>query len=129
MKCASPGDNWLGRRGGVDLMVAMNPQTWDKDVGEIEQGGYLLYDSTKPLTTQKLRDDITLLGVPLTTLSNTLEGTIPRERQLLKNVIYLGALSALLGFDAERRGSADRRAVQGQGQAHQAEHEGHRAWP
>jgi len=94
------GDGWLGRRGGVDLMVAMNPQTWNKDVGEIEQGGYLLYDSTKALTTQKTRDDITLLGVPLTQLSNTLEGTIPRERQLLKNVIYLGALSALLGFDA-----------------------------
>jgi 2-oxoglutarate ferredoxin oxidoreductase subunit alpha len=94
------GDGWLGRRGGVDLMVALNPQTWNKDVGEIEQGGYLLYDSTKPLTTQKTRDDITLLGVPLTTLSNSLEGTIPRERQLLKNVIYLGALSALLGFEA-----------------------------
>ncbi len=95
------GGNWLGRRGGVDLMVAMNPQTWDKDIAEIEQGGYLLYDSTKPLTGQKLRDDLTLLGVPLTALSNTLEGTIPRERQLLKNVIYLGALSALLGFEAE----------------------------
>ena len=93
------GDDWLGRRGGVDLMVAMNPQTWNKDIGEIEKGGYLLYDSTKPLTGQKLREDITILGVPLTALSNTLEGTIPRERQLLKNVIYLGALSALLGFD------------------------------
>jgi 2-oxoglutarate ferredoxin oxidoreductase subunit alpha len=94
------GDGWLGRRGGVDLMVAMNPQTWNKDVGEIETGGYLLYDSTKPLTTQKTRDDITLLGVPLTTLSNSLEGTIPRERQLLRNVIYLGALSSILGFEA-----------------------------
>lgn len=93
------GDGWLGRRGGVDLMVAMNPQTWDKDIGEIEPGGYLLYDSTKPLTTQKTREDITLLGVPLTTLSNSLEGTIPRERQLLRNVIYLGALSSLLGFE------------------------------
>jgi 2-oxoglutarate ferredoxin oxidoreductase subunit alpha len=94
------GEGWLGRRGGVDLMVAMNPQTWNKDVAEIDRGGYLLYDSTKPLTGQKLRDDITLLGVPLTALSNSMDGTIPRERQLLKNVIYLGALSALLGFDA-----------------------------
>ncbi len=93
------GEGWLGRRGGVDLMVAMNPQTWDRDIGEIEEGGYLLYDSTKPLTTQKTRPDITLLGVPLTMLSNTMDGTIPRERQLLKNVIYLGALSALLGFE------------------------------
>ncbi|HTQ13786.1 MAG TPA: 2-oxoacid:acceptor oxidoreductase subunit alpha [Rhizomicrobium sp.] len=94
------GEGWLGRRGGVDLMAAFNPQTWNADVAEIEPGGYLLHDSTKPLTGQKLRDDITLLGVPLTALSNTLEGTIPRERQLLKNVIYLGALSSLLGFEA-----------------------------
>ncbi len=93
------GEGWLGRRGGVDLMVQMNPQTWDKDIAEIEPGGYLVYDSTKPLTNQKLREDITLLGVPFTRLSNTLEGTLPRERQLLKNVIYLGALSALLGFE------------------------------
>jgi 2-oxoglutarate/2-oxoacid ferredoxin oxidoreductase subunit alpha len=95
------GENWLGRRGGVDLMVALNPQTWNRDIAEIEAGGYLLYDSTKPLTSQKLRDDVTLLGVPLTQLSNTLDGTLPREKQLLKNVIYLGALSALLGFEAE----------------------------
>jgi 2-oxoglutarate ferredoxin oxidoreductase subunit alpha len=93
------GEGWLGRRGGVDLMVAMNPQTWDRDIAEIEPGGYLLYDSTKPLTTQKTREDITLLGVPLTQLSNMMDGTIPRERQLLKNVIYLGALSAFLGFE------------------------------
>src|SRR6201996_716274 len=95
------GEGWLGRRGDtVDLMIAMNPQTWNKDVDAIEPGGYLFYDSTKPLTSQKLRADVTLLGVPLTQLSNTMEGTIPRERQLLKNVIYLGALSSLLGFEA-----------------------------
>ena len=95
------GEGWLGRRGGVDLMVAMNPQTWDKDVAEIEPGGYLVYDSTKPMPVSKFREDITVLGVPFTALSNTLEGTLPRERQLLKNVIYLGALSAFLGFEPE----------------------------
>jgi 2-oxoglutarate ferredoxin oxidoreductase subunit alpha len=95
------GEGWLGRRGGVDLMVAMNPQTWDKDVDSIEPGGYLFYDSTKPLTTQKLRADVNLMGVPLTQLSNTLEGTIPRERQLLKNVIYLGAVAQLLSMHLE----------------------------
>ncbi|MGZ5989626.1 MAG: 2-oxoacid:acceptor oxidoreductase subunit alpha, partial [Rhizomicrobium sp.] len=95
------GHGWLGRRGGVDLMVAMNPQTWDKDVESIEPGGYLFYDSTKPLTKQKLRADIHLLGVPLTQLSNTLEGTIPRERQLLKNIIYLGAVAQLLSLELE----------------------------
>jgi len=96
------GEGWLGRRGDtVDLMVAMNPQTWNKDVDSIEPGGYLFYDSTKPLTTQKLRSDVTLLGVPLTQLSNTMDGTIPRERQLLKNVIYLGAVAQLLSMHLE----------------------------
>src|SRR6186713_274011 len=54
----------LGRRGGVDLMVAMNPQTWDRDLGEIESGGYLFYDSTKAMPPSRFRDDITVIGVP-----------------------------------------------------------------
>ena len=95
------GDGWIGRRGGVDLMVAMNPQTWTKDVDSIDPGGYLFYDSTKPLTTQHLRDDMNLIGVPLTSLSNTMESVTPRERQLLKNMIYLGALTALLGIERQ----------------------------
>src|SRR5205814_3368978 len=69
----------LGRRGGVDLMVAMNPQTWDRDLAEIEPGGYLLYDSSKPLPASKFRDDVNVLGVPLTELCAT-PYTDPRER-------------------------------------------------
>jgi 2-oxoglutarate ferredoxin oxidoreductase subunit alpha len=93
------GGGWLGRRGGVDLAVLMNPQTWNRDVAEIEPGGYMLYDSTKPLTGQKLRGDVAALGVPFTQLANSMEGTIPRERQLLKNIVYVGALASLLGLD------------------------------
>ena len=52
------GKGWLGRRGGVDLMVAMNPQTWDKDVASIDPGGYLFYDSSRPIPPSKFRDDI-----------------------------------------------------------------------
>ncbi len=88
----------LGRRGGVDLMVAMNPQTWDRDVAEIEPGGYLFYDSTKPLPPSKFRDDITVVGVPLTAMCNTAY-QLPRERQLFKNIIYVGALAALLDIE------------------------------
>ena len=88
----------LGARGGTDLMVAMNPQTWDKDVAGIEPGGYLLYDSTKPLPAAKFRDDINVIGVPLTAIANR-EYSEPRQRQLFKNIIYLGALSALLDMD------------------------------
>ena len=55
-----------GRRGGVDMMVAMNPQTWDTDIAEIEPGGYLFYDSTRPMPADKFRDDVHTMGVPLT---------------------------------------------------------------
>ena len=89
---------YLGRRGGVDLMVAMNPQTWDKDIAEIEPGGYLFYDSTRPLPKSKFRDDIHVLGMPLTEICNR-EYTDARERQLFKNIVYVGALSALLDID------------------------------
>src|SRR4051794_4579520 len=88
----------LGARGGTDLMGAMNPQTWDKDVASIEPGGYLLYDCTKPMPASKFRSDITVIGVPLTAITNR-EYTDPRQRQLFKNIIYGGALSALLDID------------------------------
>ncbi|HET9814172.1 MAG TPA: 2-oxoacid:acceptor oxidoreductase subunit alpha [Xanthobacteraceae bacterium] len=88
----------LGARGGTDLMVAMNPQTWEKDVAGIEPGGYLLYDSTKPMPKSKFREDITVIGVPLTAICNR-EYSDPRQRQLFKNIMYLGALCALLDMD------------------------------
>ena len=91
-------DGWRGRRGGVDLAVAMNPQTWDKDVAELDSGGYLFYDSTRPLPPSRFRDDVTTLGMPLTAICNA-EYTDARQRQLFKNIIYLGALSALLDID------------------------------
>src|ERR1700676_2238594 len=90
----------LGRRGGVDMMVAMNPETWDQDLAEIETGGYLFYDSTKPLPPSKFRDDITVIGAPLTAICNR-EYTDVRQRQLFKNIIYLGALSALLDIEPD----------------------------
>src|SRR5690242_5481081 len=91
---------WRGRRGGADLMVAMNPQTWDQDVKEIEPGGYLFYDSTKTLPPSKFRDDITVIGMPLTEICNR-QYSDPRQRQLFKNIIYVGALSALLEIEPE----------------------------
>ena len=90
----------LGRRGGVDLMVAMNPQTWDQDVASIEPGGYLFYDSTKPLPPSKFRADIEIVGVPLTAICNAAY-TDARQRQLFKNIIYVGALAWLIGIPTE----------------------------
>ncbi len=89
---------YQGRRGGVDLMVSMNPQTWDNDLKEIESGGYLFYDSSKPMPQSKFRADITSIGMPLTEICNATYSD-PRQRQLFKNIIYVGALSALLDLD------------------------------
>jgi len=89
---------YVGRRGGVDLMVAMNPQTWDNDLKEIESGGYLFYDNSKPLPKSRFRDDINVIGIPLTEICNAAYSD-PRQRQLFKNIIYVGALSALIEID------------------------------
>ena len=91
---------WLGRRGGIDMMVAMNPQTWAQDVKEVEPGGYLFYDSTKPLPESAFRKDLTVIGMPVTAICNaTYED--PRQRTLFKNIMVLGALSVLMDIDPE----------------------------
>ena len=94
------GHGWLGRRGGVDLMVAMNPQTWDKDIASIDPGGYLFYDSSRPIPLSKFRDDINIIRMPLTEICNAAYSD-PRQRQLFKNIIYVGALAQLLGIESE----------------------------
>lgn len=89
---------WLGRRGGVDMMVAMNPQTWAQDVAEVEPGGYLFYDSTKPLPPGAFRADLHVIGMPVTAICNaTYEDS--RQRQLFKNIMVLGALSQLMDIE------------------------------
>ena len=90
----------LGARDGTDLMVAMNPQTWDQDIASIVPGGYLFYDSTRAIPQGKFRDDINIIGMPLTELCNR-EYADPRQRQLFKNIIYVGALAALLDIEIE----------------------------
>src|SRR5437868_2218334 len=91
---------YLGRRGGVDLMVAMNPQTCTQDVKELDPGGYLFYDNTKVLPPSKFRDDINVIGVPLTEICNA-NYSDARERQLFKNIIYVGALAGMMGVEPE----------------------------
>ena len=88
----------LGARGGSDLMVAMNPQTWQEDVASVVPGGYLFYDNTKPMPASRFREDINVIGVPLTEMCNA-EYTDSRQRQLFKNTIYVGAISALLDME------------------------------
>jgi len=89
---------YLGRREGIDLLVAMNPQSMANDVASVNSGGYFLYDSTKMLHAQFIRDDVNYIGIPLMEMCNR-EYTDPRQRQLFKNIIYVGALSALFNIE------------------------------
>jgi 2-oxoglutarate ferredoxin oxidoreductase subunit alpha len=83
-----------------DLMVAMNSQTYAEDIHDVRHGGYILYDSSWPLDPDLLRDDITFLGVPLAHMCLE-KFAAPRERILMKNVAYAGAVVALLGIDVD----------------------------
>jgi 2-oxoglutarate ferredoxin oxidoreductase subunit alpha len=89
---------YLGRREGVDLMVAVNPQSMKRDYADVKPGGYFVYDSSKPLPQGYDRDDITVLGIPMTELCNA-QYSDARQRQLFKNIVYIGALATL--FDIE----------------------------
>jgi 2-oxoacid:acceptor oxidoreductase, alpha subunit len=89
---------YLGRREGVDLMIAVNPQSMKADFENVRADGYFLFDSSKPLPPGYDRDDITFIGIPLMALCNA-EFTDARQRQLFKNIVYIGALSALLDIE------------------------------
>src|SRR5215217_4139317 len=90
---------YTARTPHFDLMVAMNPATYEQDIAELRSGGWLLYDSTWPLDQRLARPDITYLGIPLAEMCNA-EFNAVRERILMKNIAYAGALSALLDMDA-----------------------------
>ena len=91
---------YLGRRDGIDLMVCINPQSLPQDVKSVSSGGYFVYDSTKILHPEFVREDITYIGIPMMEICLR-EYTDPRQRQLFKNMIYVGALSMLLDMDFE----------------------------
>lgn len=88
----------FGRRDFVDLMVAMNAETYAQDVKAVRSGGYLFYDNSKPLSRDLIRTDIVEIGIPISMLVQP-EFADPKQRQLFKNIVYLGALSSLLLID------------------------------
>lgn len=92
------GNGYTGRKGGVDIMVAVNPQSMLQDVQSLNPGGYFVYDNSKPLDLRLVRDDVDFIGLPLTEICLK-EYSDPRQRQLFKNVIYIGALAALISIE------------------------------
>ena len=91
---------YLGRKGGVDIMLSVNPQSFRKDIASVNPNGYFVYDSTKPLHEEFFRDDINFIGIPFMEMCNR-EYTDPRQRQLFKNIVYVGALAAFLDIEFE----------------------------
>ncbi|TLZ00160.1 MAG: 2-oxoacid:acceptor oxidoreductase subunit alpha [Gammaproteobacteria bacterium] len=94
-------DGHVARSGQVDIMVAMNAETYARDAKEVAPGGYLLYDSTWPRPALLKREDITVIGVPLARLCNENFNGV-RTRILMKNICYAGVLAALLDLDVAR---------------------------
>jgi 2-oxoglutarate ferredoxin oxidoreductase subunit alpha len=94
-------DGHVARSGAVDIMVAMNAETYARDVKEVTPGGYLVYDSTWPRPALLKREDITVFGVPLARLCNENFNGV-RTRILMKNICYAGVLAALLNLDLAR---------------------------
>lgn len=91
---------YKGRKEGVDVMICLNPQSMKQDIASVKPGGYFIYDSSKFLNKSYIREDITYIGIPMTEMSNK-HFEDPRYRQLLKNMIYVGALSALLNIERQ----------------------------
>ena len=89
---------YLGRREGVDIMVAMNAETLVEDVASVSPGGYLLYDNSKPLAKTLRRDDIHEIGIPIANMMLP-EFADPKQRSLFKSITYLGALAGLLNIE------------------------------
>ena len=91
---------YLGRREGIDILVGVNPQSFKDDLDSVVPGGYLIYDSSRQLHSEFLREDIKMIGIPMMRLSMD-HFEVPRHQQLFKNIIYLGALVALLDMDMQ----------------------------
>ena len=93
-------DGYTARPSEVDMVVALNPSTYAKDVATVRPGGYLVYDSTWPLDPDLVREGITILGIPFGGLCvETFQGD--RDRTLLRNIVYVGSLAALLNIDMD----------------------------
>lgn len=94
------GAGYTARPSEVDLVVALNPATYAKDVATVRPGGYLLYDSTWPLDPDLVKEGITVMGIPFGGMCvQAFERD--RDRTLLRNIAYAGALAAFLNIDMD----------------------------
>jgi 2-oxoglutarate/2-oxoacid ferredoxin oxidoreductase subunit alpha len=91
---------YLGRKDGIDILIGVNPQTYKEDIASIRPDGYFIYDSSKVLHHEYDRDDINVIGIPMMRICME-HYEVPRQQQLFKNIVYLGAVAALLNVELE----------------------------
>jgi len=94
------GKGYLGRRAGIDLLVGVNPQSLKRDIDSVRPGGYFVYDNSKKLHAEFIRDDINYIGIPMIKLAMEHYAT-PRLQQLFKNIIYVGAVATLIDVEID----------------------------
>ena len=116
----------LARSGRVDVMVAMNAETYDQDLREVAPGGVFIYDSTWPQAGRFARDDVQILGIPLARMCNE-HFRDARTRILMKNIAYLGAMVPLLGLEMDVVRELVGGGLPRQAQADRGQHGGDRA--
>ncbi len=93
-------DGHTARSPKCDLMVAMNPKTYEQDIAEVHPGGAVLFDSSWPLDEKLVRKDVMFFGVPISHMCVE-SFKADRERTLMKNIAYVGGVAALLSIDLE----------------------------
>ncbi len=94
------GKGYLGRKAGIDILVGVNPQSFMRDVKSVKSGGYFIYDNSKPLHKEYIREDINYIGIPMIKLAMD-NYPSARLQQLFKNIIYVGALATLIDADID----------------------------
>lgn len=94
------GKGYLGRRDDIDILVGINPQSMEKDIASVRSNGYFIYDNTRQLHDDMIREDIHMIGIPMMQLSID-HYEVPRLQQLFKNIIYIGALATLINLDLD----------------------------
>lgn len=93
-------DGYTARSPDFQLILAMNPESYARDIEEVVSGGWILYDNTRELDEEFKRDDVTFIGIPLAGMCvEHFQGA--RTRILMKNIMYVGALVALLDIDMD----------------------------
>jgi 2-oxoglutarate/2-oxoacid ferredoxin oxidoreductase subunit alpha len=85
----------------VDVLVALNPATWEQDVAGVKPGGAVVHEAAYPVKGETQRDDLAYYPVPFGALAKEHFADKGDLRKYLTNMIYVGAVAYLLDLPLE----------------------------